>query len=223
METTLKGNKSIGFLYDYRSMLGVLRNKGFVWSGTETHMPIIDKDSYFYLTIHYTASGKKETNKPKINLYFEKENKEIKPLKKMLFIPARKSFKLLPNEKNYNVKMTYSLQEPIKVIKYIMHAHYRAISGKISIKRPGDLNFSVLFSLPYYQFKMPSEATLLTPLVLPAGTIIISEMVYDNSRENAANPDHSITVNSGLDSITQEMSYSQIVYVDVNEKNNTAL
>lgn len=217
LDTTIDGIKKRGFLFDYKSVLGVLRQKGFVWVGSDSAKPLLEKNSWLYLNVHYVSSGREEKNKPKIYLYAKKaaDSSNIKPLKKILLIPSRKDFLIPPGKKNYTVILKYKVSKPMKLIKYLMHAHYRAVSGKISIKRPGDKTASSILSIPYYQFKLPAEVRPENPLILPKGTEIESEMVFDNSGDNAANPDSEIAVKIGLSSMKSEMSYSQIIYEDM--------
>lgn len=213
VETYINETKKRGFLFNYNSIVGVLRQKGFIWVSTPQAMPKIEKDSFLYLNVHYVSSGKEEKNRPKLQLYFKKVNDEkIKTLKKILLLPSRHDFLLARGQKNYKVTLKYILPKPVTFIKYIMHAHYRATSGRLTIKLPGENQPAYIASVPYFQFKLPAEVQPAKPIFLPKGTEILSEMIFDNSAENSANPDPHSEVKIGLSSINDEMSYSQMTY-----------
>jgi hypothetical protein len=76
------------------------------------------------------------------------------------------------------------------------HAHYRAYSSDLWIQYP-DGKKKLLLSLPRYDFNWQRDYTFAEPIKVPAGSKLIANYVYDNSKRNPSNPDPTIQVTWG--------------------------
>jgi Copper type II ascorbate-dependent monooxygenase, C-terminal domain len=83
------------------------------------------------------------------------------------------------------------------------HMHYRGKAMDVRVVYP-DGRTELLVSVPKYDFNWQTTYVLREPLLLPAGTRLESVARFDNSANNAANPDASVDVHWG-DQTTDEM------------------
>jgi hypothetical protein len=90
------------------------------------------------------------------------------------------------------------------------HAHYRAYSSDLWIRYP-DGKEKLLLSLPRYDFNWQRDYTFAEPIKVPAGSKLIANYVYDNSKRNPSNPDPTIQVTWGEQSF-QEMLFTSLRY-----------
>ena len=79
------------------------------------------------------------------------------------------------------------------------HMHFRGRSMSIDSINPQGVR-ETLLSVPRYSFYWQRPYELITPKMLPAGTIIEVRGTFDNSPENLANPNPAVTVRWGQQS-----------------------
>ena len=66
--------------------------------------------------------------------------------------------------------------------------HYRGKAFRFTVIYP-DQTREVLMNVPNYNFAWQPTYRLSQPKLMPAGTRIVTDGVYDNSKYNVANPD----------------------------------
>ncbi|MBC7713643.1 MAG: redoxin domain-containing protein [Rhizobacter sp.] len=177
-------------------------------AGIAMHIP---KGKYLAMEYHYNTTGKIEENKAQIELFLYKKHLKLKEQKVMCI--HRNGFNIQPGAKNFTVTSRLKLPGAITILSLKPHFHYRGKSVKYIIEGP-DGKREVLLSVPFYQFKYQQHYFLRTPKVVQNGSYIITEVVYDNSKEFFQNPDQSIDVPLGSQTYTDEMHLPRIFYVD---------
>jgi hypothetical protein len=165
-------------------------------------------DEYLNFNVHYTATGKAETDRSMIGLWF----RDSPPEHELLRVPGTgdtilaNGGELLPqspgvkaegtnvaippipaNEPNYELIGITAFPEPVTIYQFQPHGHLRAKDFKYVVVYPDGREESVL-SVPRYDFRWQLSYDLETPLKLPAGSKMIVIAHYDNSPKNKFNP-----------------------------------
>jgi hypothetical protein len=79
-------------------------------------------------------------------------------------------------------------EEDIMLYALRPHMHYRGKAFRFTVIYP-DQTREVLMNVPNYNFAWQPTYRLSEPKLLPAGSRIVTDGVYDNSKYNLANPD----------------------------------
>ncbi len=161
---------------------------------------VIPKGADIAWQLHYTPTGKPETDRSKVALWFNEEPPTYvvqtgRPWNRDIRIPA--------HAENFYVEAKETIQRDRYVTSFMPHMHYRGKSFRYTAIHP-DGTKEVLLDVPNYDFAWQSQYRLAEPKFLPAGTTIHCEATYDNSANNPYNPDPTIAVTWG-DQTWEEM------------------
>ncbi len=166
------------------------------------------KNLYLDFNIHYTTTGKPETDRSMMALWFQP-----KPPRHQLYrVPAAvdtiiaQGKELLaddsgekaegtslaippipPRADNYELIGMTAYTEPVTLYQLQPHAHVRCKDFKYAVVYPDGREQTVL-RVPKYDFNWQLAYELETPLKLPAGSKLIVTAHYDNSARNDKNP-----------------------------------
>ena len=151
--------------------------------------------------MHYSPNGKAVTDYPEFALYLT----ETPPSERIVAIDTLRDLDLaIPaGDANYVSRASMTLAQPVKLISVQPHMHYRGKAMEVRIVDP-DGRTKLLISVPQYDFNWQTTYVLREPLLLPAGTKLVSIAQFDNSVNNPHNPDASVPVHWG-DQTTDEM------------------
>ncbi|HVS15227.1 MAG TPA: hypothetical protein VMV46_14960 [Thermoanaerobaculia bacterium] len=108
-----------------------------------------------------------------------------------------------PGEAAYPSASSFTFPHEAVLFNFTPHMHLRGKAMRFTATYP-DGREEILLDVPEYDFNWQLTYTPPEPLVLPAGTKVAVDAVFDNSSENEANPDPSITVRWG-EKTTDEM------------------
>ncbi len=163
---------------------------------------------------HYTPFGKEVTDRTQIGLYYYKDD-ELPDLVMHNIDLTNTSIEIPPNEAHH-VEVAY-MEFPHEALLYsaFIHAHYRGTASDLSI-RYKDGTEKLLVALPRYTFGWQRHYTFAEPVKIPAGSKLIAHYVYDNSKQNPANPDPSKTIVWGPQS-WEEMFFTRLRYRWIDE------
>jgi mono/diheme cytochrome c family protein len=166
------------------------------------------------LQAHYTPFGKEVTDKSQLGLYFYKDG-EKPGLVMRNSVVIDNSIVIPAGEARH--KETAYLEFPKEALLYsaFPHAHYRGYASDLWIQYP-DGSKKMLVAMPRYDFNWQREYTFAQPLKVPAGSKLIANYWYDNSKQNPANPDPTKTIVWG-DQSWEEMFYTAVRYRWVDE------
>ncbi len=149
----------------------------------------LPKESDFLLQLHFHLSGKPETEKSLIGIYFADKAPE-----KSLFsveLPAMfgvgAGIDISPGVKDFTIKDSFTLPGDVRVFSAMAHAHYLAREMKAIATLP-DGSTKPLIWVDDWDFNWQDTYVYKTPIDLPKGTRIESTLVYDNSADNPRNP-----------------------------------
>ncbi len=145
--------------------------------------------------MHYTTSGKEQTDETEIGIYFYPE--DYVPEERMgggvgnaftIAIPA--------GAKDHEMELVTYIKNDAEIHSLMPHMHFRGKRMKFTAVYP-DGSEEVILSVPAYSFNWQLAHELAEPLAVPGGTKIIATGAFDNSGQNPYNPDPSIEVNWG--------------------------
>ncbi len=160
--------------------------------------------------LHYTTTGRPETDAPRLGLYVSNE-----PLAHELKTGAAASFdfEIPPGAHEHEEEAEVELDRDILLYRLSPHMHYRGKRMAIDARYP-DGRLEPLLSVPRYDFNWQRQYVLDPPLELPAGTRLHVRAAFDNSEHNPANPDPGATVRYGEQSF-EEMLFGYFLYRDL--------
>ena len=157
--------------------------------------------------LHYTPNGRVATDRSKVGLILAKQP----PAREAMTIGiANPKFVIPPGAADHAVRSQQRLSRETRLLSFMPHMHLRGKAFRYTLEQPGATP-EVLLDVPAYDFGWQSYYTLAEPRILPAGSQIVCDAVFDNSAGNPANPDPSIAVRWG----EQTWEEMMIGYVDV--------
>lgn len=141
------------------------------------------------LESHFHPSGKEEVEQASVGLFFTDQ----KPTRQLVNIPVPFQFGVGLNidipagEKHYTTGDTFTLPVDVEVYNIFPHAHYLCKEMKATAKLP-DGSVKDLIQIADWDFAWQEQYTYREPIHLPAGTVLDTRFVFDNSAENPRNP-----------------------------------
>ncbi|WP_334160581.1 redoxin family protein [Phenylobacterium sp.] len=163
---------------------------------------------------HYTPYGKDVVEKSQIGLYFYKDD-EKPDLMMRSTVVVDNSIVIPPGAARH--KETAYVEFPKEALLYsaFPHAHYRGYASDLWVQYPSGEK-KLLLAMPRYDFNWQREYTFAEPIKIPAGSRVIANYWYDNSKRNPANPDPSKEIVWG-DQSWEEMFYTALRFRWIDE------
>lgn len=171
---------------------------GFVPGTEHTFFPagtgkLLPKGSLLIFQMHYTTTGKEETDRSELALYFAPE----KPAAELVTGAATNGrFEILPNARLEGVKSQFRFAQDVWLHELSPHLHLRGDTFTYTAVFP-DGRQEVLLHVPHYDFNWQTLYRLEEPKRLPAGTRLVCSGSFDNTATNPANPNPQATVRFG--------------------------
>jgi hypothetical protein len=177
----------------------------------------IAKGSDFIAQMHFHPTGKTETERSTVGIYFADKAPERKiwNIGQPGFFGLLSGIDIPPGEKNYSIKGTMKLPVDMRVYSAVAHAHYLGKEMKATATLP-DGTVQPLLWIKDWDFNWQDRYNYKDPLLLPRGTQIDVTITYDNSADNPHNPSNPPKrVRWGLESF-DEMGAVQFVMTTTN-------
>ena len=151
----------------------------------------LPRGSDIVMQTHFHPSGKPETEQAELALYFADEppSKQLVTIQVPAMFGFGANISIPPGEKNYRVSDSFTIPVDTQVVGIGGHAHYICREMKLTAETP-DGQSTVLLQIDDWDLDWQDRYLFAEPVELAAGTVIHSEIVYDNSAENPENPDH---------------------------------
>lgn len=154
---------------------------------------VLPAGSRLKFQIHYTPNGTATEDQPMIGMIFLDEKPEHLVDVKGI---AQPRLAIPPGASDHEVVATQSVPQEATILAFFPHMHLRGKSFRYEAILP-DGEKQTLLDVPRYDFNWQLSYRLAEPITLPAGSTIRATAVYDNSKENPANPDPTRTVRWG--------------------------
>jgi hypothetical protein len=147
--------------------------------------------------VHYTATGKPETDRSSVGIVLA----DGPPARRHLTTTAisEREFEIPAGAPRHEVRAETIVNEPVKLVWVQPHMHYRARDYELTVVYPSGEEKTVL-RVPNYRFDWQIGYELAEPLDLPKGAKFKTVAHYDNSPANKFNPDPTVNVRYGAQS-----------------------
>jgi Tol biopolymer transport system component/mono/diheme cytochrome c family protein len=145
--------------------------------------------SDFLLQMHFHLSGKPETEKSLVGLYFagKAPDKALFSVELPALFGVGAGIDIPPGEKHFTIRDSFTLPGDVSVYSAMVHAHYLAREMKATATLP-DGSTKPLLWIQDWDFNWQDTYVYKSPFTLPRGTRIDASLTYDNSADNPRNP-----------------------------------
>lgn len=149
----------------------------------------LPKGSDLVLQSHFHPSGKKELEQTTLGLYFAKAppTRTLVSLQLPPFFGLTAGLDIPAGEKAYRLADSFVLPCDVEAITVGGHAHQLCTSLRMQAERADGTEIPLL-KIAHWDFDWQNRYTFAAPVALPKGATIRAELVYDNSKDNKANP-----------------------------------
>jgi len=171
----------------------------------------LPKNCDLLFQIHYTPNGKATEDQVKLGMVFAKQ-----PPKYSVdtYGIANRYISIPPGAANHVETASVTPPVPVSIIGFAPHMHLRGKAFKYELVS-ADGKCETLLDVPKYDFNWQLYYRFKTPFPVPAGAKVVATAVFDNSKENAANPDPNRTVPWGPQTY-DEMMLGYVEYFQTN-------
>jgi hypothetical protein len=163
----------------------------------------IPAGSTLVFEMHYTPNGSEQEDTTKIGLVFA----DVGQIDKEVITTeiGNTDFEIPPETDGHVVTATSRpTSEEVTLLSMSPHMHLRGKAFRYELVLPTGER-EVLLDVPAYDFNWQTRYVLSEPLRLPAGSAIFCRAVFDNSKNNRANPDPTESVHWGEQSWEEMM------------------
>ena len=149
----------------------------------------VPKGADLVIQYHFHPTGKPETEKSVVGLYFAKQA----PERKLISIQMPPVYSLFaglaipPGEKDYVVRDTYTLPADIDAVGVGAHSHYLGKKLQMTATLPNG-EVKTLLLINDWDFAWQDRYFFKDYVALPKGTRLDAEVHWDNSGANPHNP-----------------------------------
>lgn len=164
--------------------------------GTGVFVP---KGSRLSMQMHYTTIGVEVTDRTRLGIYFYDEPPGRLYETYSISHWSGGVLEIPPGETDHAMNYNYVVPEDINLYALRPHMHTRGKAFRFSAVYP-DLSTEVLMNVPRYDFNWQPTYRFDEPKLLPAGTRIIIDGLYDNSVYAPGVWDPSVPAVGGLQS-----------------------
>jgi hypothetical protein len=167
------------------------------------------------MSIHYTSFGQETVDSTRVGLWFADKDAEpeyefhtysVSTPMNQIHIPA--------GQMEYASNATHVFENDITLYGFRAHMHYRGKSMAARVIYP-DNTVEEIINVPDYNFAWQPTYRMAEPMILPAGSRVVVEGLFDNSEYNTGNPDPSVPATGGLQS-WEEMFIGYFSYTNLN-------
>lgn len=147
----------------------------------------LDKGTDLVLNAHFQPSGKSELIQPTIGVYFTDQPATKFPM--LLQLQNDGKLDIPPGDANFLVTDQLTLPLDVDLLAIYPHAHYLGKDLQAIATLPDGTTRS-LIHIPQWDLNWQAVFRYEQPVFLPKGTTVSMRFVYDNSENNALNPNH---------------------------------
>ncbi|MGB2714376.1 MAG: hypothetical protein WBC51_09375 [Vicinamibacterales bacterium] len=149
----------------------------------------LPKGSDFLLQMHFHLSGKPETEKSLLGIFFADKppDKDLFSVELPALFGVGAGIDIPPGEKAFTIRDSFTLPGDVRVFSAFAHAHYLGKDMKATAVLP-DGSTRPMIWIPDWDFNWQDTYVYKEPFTLPAGTRIDVVLTYDNTEDNPRNP-----------------------------------
>jgi tetratricopeptide (TPR) repeat protein/mono/diheme cytochrome c family protein len=145
----------------------------------------LDAGDDLVLNTHLQPSGKVELIQPSVGLYFTRQAATEFPV--LLQLECDKQLDIPAGDKHFVVSDEFTLPVDVELLAIYPHAHYLGKDLLALARLPGGEE-KTLIHIARWDLNWQAVYRYAQPVKLASGTTIVMRYIYDNSRDNSANP-----------------------------------
>ncbi len=161
----------------------------------------LPKGAWIKFELHYTPNGTAVEDQSMIGLVFADEKPEHEVV---LAAAANTEFEIPPGAPAHEVVGEMKFSRAGLITAFLPHMHLRGKAFRYELVRP-DGTEEIVLDIPRYDFNWQLTYEPKEPIRVEPGYILRGRAWYDNSADNPANPDPTITVRYGEQSFEEMM------------------
>jgi hypothetical protein len=175
----------------------------------------VPEGSALRMSVHYTSFGQEAVDKTRVGLWFydKTDEPELEYHTYSVAANGAQNLQIPPGAMNHEMAATHVFEQDIVLHGFRSHMHYRGKSMSARVIYPDNTSADII-NIPEFNFAWQPTYRIAEPMVIPAGSRVIVEGVFDNSEYNVGNPDPNVTVIGGLQS-WEEMFIGYFSYTDL--------
>lgn len=152
---------------------------------------ILPKGASIVMQVHYHRSGKPETDRTQLGLYFAKPpvTRLVRSMPVMPFGARWSGMKIPAQAANHEVRATIELPADLMAVTITPHMHLLGKDMQVTATLP-DGKLVPLIHIKNWDFNWQESYQFREPVTLPKGTRIEMVAHFDNSSGNPNNPRH---------------------------------
>ena len=169
---------------------------GYVPGSTPAKLPgdlamRLPAESDIVLQTHFHPSGRVESEAGKIGIYLADRppSKQLVPIQVPAVFGVGTGLRVPAGAKDYTIKDSFVVPVDIQLVSIGAHAHYICRNVKMIAREPNGTSRTLL-QIDDWDLDWQDRYYFREPITLPAGTVLESQLVYDNSADNPENPYH---------------------------------
>lgn len=184
----------------------------------------LPKGTDLLLQMHFHLSGKPETEKPTIGIFFADKgpDREMFSVELPALFGVGAGFDIAPGEKSWTIRDSFTLPANIEVYSAFPHAHYLGKEITLTATLP-DGGIRPLLGIKDWDFNWQDSYIYKKPFTLPKGTRLDATLTYDNSAENPRNPTNPPRRILWGEESNDEMGAVGLLFVTVNPEDGQAI
>jgi hypothetical protein len=163
--------------------------------GTGIKVPV---GSALRMSIHYTSFGQETMDNTRVGLWFYDKGAEPDLEYHTYSVAAngRDTLDIPPGAMEHAMAASHVFDNDIVLHGFRAHMHYRGKSMSARVIYP-DNTVEQIINIPDYNFAWQPTYRTDAPMVLPAGSRVVVEGLFDNSQYNPGNPDPTVPAVGG--------------------------
>lgn len=173
----------------------------------------LDKGTDLVLNTHMQPSGTPEVVQPTIGIYFIDDPATKFPM--LLQLENDCKLNIPAGDANFVVTDELTLPVDVDLLAVYPHAHYLGKDLLATATLP-DGSTQTLIHIPHWDMDWQAVFRYEKPVFLPKGTTVHMHYVYDNSEDNAMNPNHPPIRVRGGNRARDEMAHLWLQVLPVN-------
>jgi Tfp pilus assembly protein PilF len=164
----------------------------------------LDPGDDLVLNTHLQPSGKPETIRPSLGLFFTDQPATQYPV--LIQLENDRALDIPAGARHFVVTDQFTLPEPVDVLAIYPHAHYICREMFAQVRLP-DGTTKTLLHIPRWDQNWQAVFHYTHAIPLPRGTTVMMRYIYDNSSDNIFNPNDPPKRILGGNRATDEMAH----------------
>jgi len=185
------------------------RRQGLVDLSAHGRALELPAQGFFYLEVHLFPTASAQEAGVELELFADRGDEKF--LRQLILTPKLGEFEISAGER-LRSRIAVTLKRDVEVVALSLHTHYRGVSGRLLREHAGTRAPLVL--VPFNQLKLQRPFNFQRPLLVRTGERLVSEIDYDNSPLNEANPDPRRRIDFGLGFLDGENHLPRIYFLE---------